>query len=618
MSFRSKTLLWVTLLLVGAVLSNTALLARSARQNLLDQQAADGLLIASLLSRTTGIVDQFPVRMEQSIAEQMVVEAALTAHLVAIAERAGLTPQEINAILQDITAATVLEEFWITDERGRAYLHNIPDVDFTFSPDPAEQPQASAFWPLLTGERKVVVQDAQRRELDGQFFKYVGVGGVDKPRIVQVGYNYATLDELRQSVGVARLVEQLIASGEISAIRVVTNSARTRIFQTGTGVSDVLTEQDVAKIAQAVASGQPPAPYVEGNVLKVVSPVRVADQADVTAGAIVVYLSTERVQKVVRDQVANAAGLAAVVLAIGISLSLGLSRLVTEPVEALIRAAQAVTRGEYKSARFKSMTDRRDELGELGRVFDQMAREVSARDRRLSLLRAIIPAGVAMSAEKDFNRLLEQIVIQAQQVTGADGGTLYLRTADEHLQFMIVRNTSLGIALGGVTGQAVNFAPLRLFDDQGAPNHSQIASRAALDGKMISVADIYTSRDFDFSGAKAFDERTGYRSQSILAIPLTGESGRVIGVLQLINARDSETGAIAPFEVDEVVESLGLLASAALAGYIREQSLREEINKLRIEVDLVKQAKEVAEITETDYFQQLAVKARQMRSKKAG
>lgn len=305
------------------------------------------------------------------------------------------------------------------------------------------------------------------------------------------------------------------------------------------------------------------------------------------------------------------------VLTIGISLSLGMSRLVTEPVEALIRAAQAVTRGEYKSARFKAMTDRQDELGELGRVFDQMAREVAARDRRLSLLRAIIPAGVAMSAEKDFNRLLEQIVIQSQRVTGADGGTLYLRTADEHLQFMIVRNTSLGIALGGVTGQPVNFAPLGLFDAQGLPNQSQIASCAALHGKMISVADIYTSRDFDFSGAKAFDERTGYRSQSILAIPLMGEGGRVLGVLQLINARDSETGAIVPFEVDEVVESLGLLASAALAGYIREQSLREEINKLRIEVDLVKQAKQVSEITETDYFQQLAVKARQMRSKKA-
>lgn len=618
MSFRSKTLLWVTLLLAGAVLANTALLARNARQNLLDQQAADGLLIASLLARTTAIVDQFPMRMEQSIAEQMVVEATLSAHLVAIAERAGMTPDEINAVLRDITSRTVLEEFWITDETGRAYLHNIPNVDFTFNPDPAVQPQASAFWPLLTGERAVVVQDAQRRELDGQFFKYVGVGGVDKPRIVQVGYNYATLDELRQSVGVSRLVEQLIASGEIGAIRVVANNVSTRIFQTGSGVSDALTQQDMEKITQALQSGLPPQPYVEDGVLKVVAPVKPVTQSDVTSGAIVVYLPTERVQKVVSEQLVNAAGLAAVVLAIGFSLSLGMSRLVTGPVEALIRAAQAVSRGEYRSAHFKSMTGRSDELGALGRVFDQMAREVSTRDRRLALLRTIIPAGVAMSAEKDFNRLLEQIVIQAQLITQADGGTLYLRTDDDLLRFMIVRNTSLGIALGGTTGQAVSFPPLALYNPDGTPNPSQIATCAAHQGRMIAVDDIYTAHDFDFSGAKDFDSRTGYHSHSILALPLKGEDERVIGVLQLINAQDEDTGQARAFEKDEVIESLGFLASAALTGYIREQSLREEITKLRIEVDLVKQARQVDEITETDYFQQLAAKARQMRSKKQG
>ncbi len=617
MSFRSRTLLWVTLLLVGAVLANTALLAGSARQNLLAQQSADGLLIASLLARTTSIVDQFPLRMEQSIAEQMVVEATLSAHLVAIAERAGLTPGEINAVLRDITNRTVLEEFWITDETGRAYLHNVPNVNFTFNPDPAVQPQASSFWPLLTGERAVVVQDAQRRELDGQFFKYVGVGGVDKPRIVQVGYNYATLDELRQSVGVSRLVDQLIASGEISAIRVVTDSVDTRIFQTGSGVQDALTPQDVEKIALAVQGGTPPQPYIEGGVLKVVAPVKSAVQAGVITGAIVVYLPTDRVQKVVSDQLINTAGLAAVVLAIGISISLGLSRLVTGPVETLIRAAQAVSRGEYKSARFKPMTERRDELGALGRVFDQMAREVSTRDRRLALMRTIIPAGVAMSAEKDFNRLLEQIVIQSQLITHADGGTLYLRTEDDMLQFMIVRNTSLGIALGGTTGQAVDFLPLSLYNPDGQPNQSQIATCAAHQGQIVAVDDIYATREFDFSGAKSFDSRTGYRSRSILAMPLTGEDERVIGVLQLINARDEETGEARPFEKDEVIESLGFLASAALTGYIREQALREEINKLRIEVDLVKQARQVAEITETDYFQQLAAKARQMRNKKA-
>jgi hypothetical protein len=57
-------------------------------------------------------------------------------------------------------------------------------VDFTFSRDPAKQPQASAFWALIDGSKKI---EARRREIDDKLFKYVGVAGVDKPRIVQVG-----------------------------------------------------------------------------------------------------------------------------------------------------------------------------------------------------------------------------------------------------------------------------------------------------------------------------------------------------------------------------------------------------------------------------------------------
>ena len=81
----------------------------------------------------------------------------------------------------------MLDEIWITDEKGHAYLRNISEIDFTFSPNPKQQPQAHVFWPLLTGKTKSVVQEARQREVDTQVFKYVGVTGVDKPRIVQVG-----------------------------------------------------------------------------------------------------------------------------------------------------------------------------------------------------------------------------------------------------------------------------------------------------------------------------------------------------------------------------------------------------------------------------------------------
>jgi len=116
----------------------------------------------------------------------MVGEALLAAHLVALAEKAGMKGTDINATLKQIAAKSGIQEFWITDSSGHAYLTNT-GIDFTFSPDPAKQPQATAFWPLITGAKDIVIQEARKREIDDRVFKYVGVAGVDKPRIVQVG-----------------------------------------------------------------------------------------------------------------------------------------------------------------------------------------------------------------------------------------------------------------------------------------------------------------------------------------------------------------------------------------------------------------------------------------------
>ena len=81
------------------------------------------------------------------------------------------------------------------------------NAEFTFSPDPEEQPQASLFWPLLTDEEEAVVQEAREREIDDRLFKYVGVGGVDQPRIVQVGFEATYLDVLADRVGLPRAVD---------------------------------------------------------------------------------------------------------------------------------------------------------------------------------------------------------------------------------------------------------------------------------------------------------------------------------------------------------------------------------------------------------------------------
>ena len=144
---------------------------------------------AILLAMTLACAASSNVRAagcEDLVARHMVAEALLAAHLVASAEKAGMKKGDIDAMLKDVVEKSAVQEFWITDSSGRVSFTNT-GIDFTFSPDPEKQPQASAFWPLLSGDKKVVVQDSRKREIDDRVFKYVGVAGVDKPRIVQVG-----------------------------------------------------------------------------------------------------------------------------------------------------------------------------------------------------------------------------------------------------------------------------------------------------------------------------------------------------------------------------------------------------------------------------------------------
>ncbi|MCL4528300.1 MAG: GAF domain-containing protein [Chloroflexi bacterium] len=286
------------------------------------------------------------------------------------------------------------------------------------------------------------------------------------------------------------------------------------------------------------------------------------------------------------------------------------------PLKRIMQAVNTVEQGDYNSALLADLLGRPDDIGQLARVVDAMGRGVAFRYKQLQLLRKVIPVGVALSAERDFDRLLESLVVEAQNVTGADAGTLYL-LEDNTLRFVIVRNLSLNVNMGGTSGNEITFPPLSLYNEDGSENRSNIATYVALMRKKVAVGDAYeTNAGFDFSGTKAFDKNTGYRSKSFLTLPLEGKDKEVIGVLQLINAKDLDTGKIIPFASDDVLDALVLLASAALDGYIRERKLREEIAKLRIEINEQHRASQVAEITDTQYFRNLQNKARQMRSQR--
>ena len=78
----------------------------------------------------------------------------------------------------------------------------------------------------------------------------------------------------------------------------------------------------------------------------------------------------------------------------------------------------------------------------------------------------LIDLGIALSAERDHNRLMERILLEAKAIYNADGGTLYLRTEDNMLSFEIMRSDTLDIAMGGTTGRDIPFPPLSMYDPE--------------------------------------------------------------------------------------------------------------------------------------------------------
>jgi len=186
---------------------------------------------------------------------------------------------------------------------------------------------------------------------------------------------------------------------------------------------------------------------------------------------------------------------------------------------------------------------------------------------------------IELSAEPNTRALIERILHEAKLLTHADGGTLYLLKDDLHmprLEFALVLNDSLNINMGGRGGAAVTLPPIPLYDSDGRENLHNVATCAALQRTVINIDDAYTNTTFDFSGTRDFDNKTGYRSRSFLAVPLLNHENDVVGVLQLINARDGHAGEISTFSerTESLVSALASYAAIALTNQILVQELK--------------------------------------------
>jgi len=175
-----------------------------------------------------------------------------------------------------------------------------------------------------------------------------------------------------------------------------------------------------------------------------------------------------------------------------------------------------------------------------------------------------VEIGIALSSEKNHHVLLEKILKSAMQLANADAGTIYSISKENKLVFETLLNNTLNSHLGGTTGKSIKYPNIPVFQF-GEINNNAMVAVAAASGEIINIEDAYTCTEYNFCAAKEMDKLTGYRTQSVLTLPMKNHEEEINGVIQLINASDKQ-GNVIPFdeEVERITHALTSLAAIIL------------------------------------------------------
>lgn len=173
-------------------------------------------------------------------------------------------------------------------------------------------------------------------------------------------------------------------------------------------------------------------------------------------------------------------------------------------------------------------------------------------------LRKILDIGIALSMEKNPEKLFCDILDSAMELSECDAGSLYI-LEDNKLYFKVMKTISKGVNLVGDALE--NFKPIELKEEN-------VCAYAAIHKKSLNIADVYESDLFDFSGPKNYDQTNNYRTKSMVAIPMINHRNEVIGVMQLINATNGEFSK----EDELIISSLASQTAICLSNmtYIEE------------------------------------------------
>ncbi|MFA6759869.1 MAG: HD domain-containing phosphohydrolase [Sulfuricurvum sp.] len=199
-----------------------------------------------------------------------------------------------------------------------------------------------------------------------------------------------------------------------------------------------------------------------------------------------------------------------------------------------------------------------------GYVIDLLSSSISHDLSESDILRRAMDINLQLSSSLDKDQLYEMILTLIRELTKSDGGTLYIMSEDrKYLDFKVVQNETLGIFLGG-KGEQISWNSLPLYNEDGSQNKSMVAVVSALENRIINIEDAYTTSEYNFEGTRKFDASTGYRSKSMLVVPLVNHEGDVIGVLQLLNKEIKRSECVYTNEDEQIIKALSAQAAMAL------------------------------------------------------
>ena len=254
------------------------------------------------------------------------------------------------------------------------------------------------------------------------------------------------------------------------------------------------------------------------------------------------------------DRVRNQSLLISVaLLLLMVGIVVWVSRHLSRSLRGLAREAEQIRR--FKLATPMKVRSRIAEVDELATTMAIMKNS----------LQKFLAISKALSAERDYQKLLEMILREARAVSYADGGAILMTNDDETaLDVVILENVETGAHFGGTSGRQSPFEPVPFDAAPDADGRPDLDGETARLAETVRLDDLDGEIPFDVAGIRKRFDGDGFQSRSVLNVPLTDQKDEIVGLLQLVNAR-SAAGEVTAFDPDVVPYIEAISADAAVA-----------------------------------------------------